>query len=176
MCWLIFSCISGARVRKGLILLLLLLPMCLFSAPSFGYSLAPVGVTTPSGSYGGLTVAIIFSPFPEVHAGDLHLSADFSPVPPFFESAALTLSLPLLSTLRNPFSWAFSNPVLWTPTLTVGAQYRMRDEWNLLLGFSPFAFQDKHFIYEAIAPFAVYSILYKNWGWGMYIFRFSYFF
>ena len=163
-------------MRKIQIVIVLLASFNLHSAPAFGYSLAPVGVVTPSGSYGGLTASFIFSPYPDVHAGDIRIGVDLSAVYPFFESASLLMSMPVFSTPENPFSWAFMNPVLWTPSISLGVQYRLHNEWNMILGLSPLAFRDSHFIYEALSPFALYSILSGEWGWGIYVFRFSYFF
>ena len=164
-------------MRKILIAAVLLLSSSFLAAsPSFGYSLAPVGVVTPSGSYGGLSISAIFAPYDEAHAGDIAVTVDLSPVKPFFEGVSMTFSSPVFRLLEHPFSWAFTNSVVWAPVFTAGVQYRLGNEWNMLVGFAPLAFQDTHFVYEFFSPFAIYSIKADEWGWGCYILRFSYFF
>ena len=156
--------------------LLLLASSSLFAAPSFGYSLAPVGAMTATGNYGGLTISAIFSPSKELHTGDISVSVDLSPVTPFFEGVKMNVSTPLFILLDHPFPWIFSNQVLWAPTLMAGAQYRLKNDWSLLFGIAPFTFQDTHFVYEFLSPYAIYSFTSEKWGWGMYVMRFSYFF
>lgn len=156
--------------------ILILSSSFLAASPAFGYSLAPVGVVTPSGSYGGLSISAIFAPYDEAHAGDIAVTVDLSPVKPFFEGVSMTFSSPVFRLLRHPFSWVFTNSVLWAPVFTAGVQYRLGNEWNMIVGFAPLAFQDTHFVYEFFSPFAIYSIEADEWGWGCYILRFSYFF
>lgn len=164
-------------MKKLLIVLLILLSSIpIFSSVSFGYSLAPVGAMTPTGNYGALTISAVFSPYKETHIGDIELSADISPVYPFFEGARAKLSTPVFMLLDHPFEWAFSNPIIWSPLLSVGAEYRLMNEWSITMGLSPFAFQSTHFIYEFLSPYAIYSITSDKWGWGMYVVKFSYFF
>ena len=87
----------------------------------------------------------------------------------------LSLSTPLFRLLDHPFNWAFSNPTMWAPVVSAGVQYRIGNEWNARIGLSPLSFQSVNFVYELLSPFASYSITAKDWGWGIYIFRFSYF-
>lgn len=148
----------------------------LAAAPSFGYSLAPVGVSLPSGSYGGITASVIFAPSGESHFGDIALSVDLAPAYPFFEGVSLVVSTPVFRAFRHPFEWAFNNDVVWAPVINAGGQYRLGNEWNVLLGLSPFVFQSTHFVYEFLSAYASYTIDLDKWGWGLYIFRFSYFF
>ena len=163
---------------KRFIILLMLLPLALSlpAAPTAGYSLAPVGVSLPSGSYGGLTCSVIFSPAGEKHFGDVSLSVDLAPTAPYFEGVALTLSTPVFRSIGHPFDWAFNNKTVWAPVLSAGVQYRLGDEWNVVMGLAPFSFQSTHFVYEFLSPLAFYSVTCSEWGWGIYIMRFSYFF
>ncbi len=163
-------------MKKILIPLFLLLSLSLSASPEFGYSLSPVGVSLPSGNYGGLNAAFIFAPSGEKHYGDITLSVDLAPTDPYFEGVMLSVSTPLFRVLNHPFSWAFSNPVVWAPVLGAGVQYRLGNEWNVFFSLSPFVFQEVHFVYELLSPFASYSITHESWGWGIYVFRFSYFF
>ena len=128
-------------MKKILIVIILFLSMALGASPTVGYSLAPVGVSLPSGNYGGLNAAFIFAPAGEKHFADITLSVELAPTHPYFEGVMLSLSTPLFRFLDHPFNWAFSNPTMWA----------------------------------LLSPFASYSITAKDWGWGIYIFRFSYF-
>ncbi len=148
----------------------------LHSSPSFGYSLSPLGASTPSGSYGGLSASLILSPDKDLHIGDIRVQVDLSPTKPFFEGVSAWASSPVFSLLDHPFGWAFSNPVLWTPTLSAGIQYRLGGEWSIVGGFAPLAFQDTHFVYELLSPYILWSISDGTLGWGLYVMRFSYFF
>ena len=173
----ISSLISEADMKKILLAVIILLSAFnIFSSASFGYSLAPVGAMTPTGNYGALTISAIFSPYKETHIGDMELAIDLSPVYPFFESARARIQSPVFLLLHHPFSWMFHNSVIWSPLLSFGAEYRLRNEWSITMGLSPFAFQNTHFIYEFFSPYAIYSITSDKWGWEMYIMRFSYFF
>ena len=164
-------------MRKILIAAVLLLSSSFLAAsPTFGYSLAPVGAVTPSGSYGGLSISAIFAPYDEAHAGDIAVTVDLSPVKPFFEGVSMTFSSPVFRLLEHPFSWAFTNSVVWAPVFTAGVQYRLGNEWNMLVGFAPLAFQDTHFVYELLSPYILWSISDGTLGWGLYVMRFSYFF
>ena len=166
-------------MRKAILILLLLLSIsALPAAPSFGYSLSPVGVSFPSSSYGALSLSAVLAPTGDVHAGDITLSVDLSPVKPFFEGVSLLISMPVFRLLDHPFDWAFTNSVIWAPSISAGVQYRLGNEWNVLMGFSPLSFQDTAFIYEFLSPFAAYSYSGEDsgWGWGMYVMRFAYFF
>ena len=167
---------SEAEMRRIPVLFLFIMSTLPISSAALGYSLAPVGVMSPSAEYGGLTASFIFSPYEDVHAGDISISVDLAPVEPFFEGVSVAVSSPLFLTSDHPFSWAFSNPVLWAPRLSAGAWYRLGGSWEVMAGLAPFAFQDTHFIYEFLSPFALYSITAERWGWGMYVMRFSYFF
>ena len=112
----------------------------------------------------------------DLHIGDIRVQVDLSPTKPFFEGVSAWASSPVFSLLDHPFGWAFSNPVLWTPTLSAGIQYRLGGEWSIVGGFAPLAFQDTHFVYELLSPYILWSISDGTLGWGLYVMRFSYFF
>ena len=153
---------------------MLLLPSSL-TAVSFGYSLAPVGQFSGSEPYGGLTASAILS-FNQDHAGDIEISADFTPYGTFFESARIQVSLPMLLMTDHVFNPLFPNPVVWSPRIGTGFQYRMGNEFNLLISLSPFAFHDKAYSFEFFSPYVLYEILGGKWGWGIYVMKFSCFF
>ena len=161
-------------MKRILMLVLLILPCALY-AVSFGYSLAPVGQFSGSEPYGGLTAAAILS-FNSDHAGDIELSADFTPYGTFFESARIQVSLPMLLIHDHVFNALFPNPVVWSPRIGTGFQYRMGNEFNLVVGISPFAFHDKAYSFEFFSPYVLYEVLKRQWGWGIYVMKFSCFF
>ena len=161
-------------MKRILMMVLLVLP-CTLYAVSFGYSLAPVGQFSGSEPYGGLTAAAILS-FNSDHAGDIELSADFTPYGTFFESARIQVSLPMLLIHDHVFNALFPNPGGWSPRLGTGFQYRMGNEFNLVVGISPFAFHDKAYSFEFFSPYVLYEILKQQWGWGIYVMKFSCFF
>lgn len=161
-------------MKRILMMVLLVLPCALY-AVSFGYSLAPVGQFSGSEPYGGLTAAAILS-FNSDHAGDIELSADFTPYGTFFESARIQVSLPMLLIHDHVFNALFPNPVIWSPRIETGFQYRMGNEFNLVVGISPFAFHDKAYSFEFFSPYVLYEVLKQQWGWGIYVMKFSCFF
>ena len=161
-------------MKRILMMVLLILPCALY-AVSFGYSLAPVGQFSGSEPYGGLTAAAILS-FNSDHAGDIELSADFTPYGTFFESARIQVSLPMLLIHDHVFNALFPNPVVWSPRIGTGFQYRMGNEFNLVVGISPFAFHDKAYFFEFFSPYVLYEVLKQQWGWGIYVMKFSCFF
>ena len=161
-------------MKRILMMVLLILPCALY-AVSFGYSLAPVGQFSGSEPYGGLTAAAILS-FNSDHAGDIELSADFTPYGTFFESARIQVSLPMLLIHDHVFNALFPNPVVWSPRIGTGFQYRMGNEFNLVVGISPFAFHDKAYSFEFFSPYVLYEVLKQRWGWGIYVMKFSCFF
>lgn len=162
------------RMRRIILLLLLLIPSSLYSV-SFGYSLAPVGQFSGQEPYGGLTAAAVVSFNPD-HAGDIELSMDLTPYGTFFESARVQVSLPMLLLTDHAFNALFPNPVVWSPRIGTGFQYRMGNEFNLLVSLSPFAFHDKSYSFEFFSPYVLYEILEGRWGWGLYVMKFSCFF
>ena len=161
-------------MKRILMMVLLVLP-CTLYAVSFGYSLAPVGQFSGSEPYGGLTAAAILS-FNSDHAGDIELSADFTPYGTFFESARIQVSLPMLLIHNHVFNALFPNPVVWSPRIGTGFQYRMGNEFNHVVGISPFAFHDKAYSFEFFSPYVLYEVLKQQWGWGIYVMKFSCFF
>lgn len=161
-------------MRRIILLLLLLIPSSLYSV-SFGYSLAPVGQFSGQKPYGGLTAAAVISFNPD-HAGDIELSMDLTPYGTFFESARVQVSLPMLLLTDHAFNALFPNPVVWSPRIGTGFQYRMGNEFNLLVSLSPFAFHDKAYSFEFFSPYVLYEILEGRWGWGLYVMKFSCFF
>lgn len=163
-------------MRRVLLFVFITLSLVSFlPAASFGYSLAPVGQVSGHGAYGGLTASFIMS-FDRNHAGDIEVAADFTPYGTFFESAKVQISTPMLLMTDHVFNALFPNPVVWSPRIGTGFQYRMGNEFNILVSVSPFAFHDWSYSFEFFSPYIVKSLVDNDWGWGMYIMKFSCFF
>lgn len=150
----------------------LLISLTLFAAIGGGYSISPVGEKFGEESFGGASLSFYFSPTGLRNIGkveaDVLLSLDKS----VFRGVNLTLSSPLFQTVSHPFNYAFSNKVLWQPTLAVGTQYRVGNELRMLVSLSPFVFQDAAFMYEILSPYFFFDKN-GNWGWGITIMKFS---
>lgn len=156
--------------------LLFLSSLSLFAAPSIGYSLGLVGGSTPRDAYGAVNIALIISPDRHIHAGDLEISVDLSGYGTVFQSANVKLYTPIYMTTKHIFNSLFPNTIVWSLMLGTGVEYRLGNEWSILLSLSPFYFHDNNYAFEFFAPYILYSITAEEWGWGMYVIRFSYFF
>ena len=159
-----------------LILILISLAMPAAAKPAVGYSIAPVGEMGANGAFGALNLAFMVSMESSVHAGDIELSVNLSTYGRVFQGADLRVSTPLFAVTDHPFNALFPNTMMWAPKLSVGALFRMPDDWNVTIGLSPFAFHDTDYVFEFFSPYILYSITHDKWGWGMYVVRFSYFF
>lgn len=148
----------------------------LYASVAFGYSIAPVGEKSPLGdSFGALNTSFVLSSWKEKHIADIELGVNLSLVDPFFNGVDIKVSSPIFLSRYNPFSFIFPNSVYWSPRLSVGAEYRLDDEWNLYLSLAPLSFQDTGYIYEFFSPYALYNIDENSWGYGLYIMRFTVF-
>ena len=162
--------------RLLIVLMILSSSFSLGSSPALGYSLAPVGQSGPRETYGAVNAALFLSMDRESHAGDFEVSVDLSPYGRVFQALNLRVSTPFFAVTEHPFNVLFPNTVLWAPKLSLGAQYRIPDEWNVCIGLAPLSFQDTNYVFEFFSPYVLYSVADSRWGWGMYVLRFSYFF
>ena len=159
--------------RIIIVLSILASSLSIFASPGLGYGLAPVGQKDPTGgSFGGASISLFLSPSVDLHVAELESEVVLSP---WFESASFKLSTSLFTTTHHPFSWMFPNTMMWAPRIGGGMQYRDDEGWNAIISFSPLCLYDTQFMYEFLSPYALYSIDKDKWGYGVYIFRFSYF-
>ncbi len=160
-----------------LVFLFLLALSCAFASVGFGYSVAPVGQREIDidDSFCAISLAGLFSIDIDHHYLDMELDVLLSPVHPFFNGINLLFSCNPFELKNHPFKFIFSNPVLWSPKITAGVQYRLGSEYNLVLGLSPLLFLDPKYMYEFFSPYAIYNWEENKWGYGIYIMKFSFF-
>lgn len=161
--------------KLTIFMILLILSVSLFAGVGGGYSLYPVGERVGDESFGGAGVSAFFSPTGIKNIGKMEVAALFAMKSPFFRGVDAKISTPVFQSVDHPFNYVFSNKVLWQPTIAIGAQYRVGNEWRWSLSLSPFVFQDMSFTYEILSPYVSFD---KDWklGWGLTIMKFSAFF
>ncbi len=163
--------------RISLFCALALLACSLFAKAGFGYSIAPFGESAADkDDFFALSTAFIFSPDAVHHIGDIEADVALSYTKPYFNGVKLKISSPLFILKNHPFNFLFPNSVLWAPKLSVGGEYRMDKDFALYFSLAPLAFFDTEFSYEFFTPFGLYDFDKKEFGWGMYIMRFSVYF
>ncbi len=152
------------------VLVLVLVFSSLSASSAFTYSFSQVGEKYEDGSFGAMTVAMGFSPMKERPYGMVEVSAllGFSR---FFRGVDMSLSTPIVCLSGDFFSYAFSNSVLWEPTVGFLAQYRVEgDRWRLGVMLSPFKFSDTSFSYEFLSPYIAWSLDGER-AWGIRIMK-----
>lgn len=163
--------------RLSLLFALALLSFSLFAKAGFGYSIAPFGESAADKEdFFALSTSLIFTPNLEHHIGDIEADVALSYTKPYFNGVKLKVSSPVFVLKNHPFNFLFPNSVLWAPKVSVGGEYRMDKDLALYFSLSPLAFFDTEFSYEFFTPFGLYDFDRKEFGWGMYIMRFSVYF
>ncbi len=143
--------------RTTMIIALVLLATALAASPAFTYSFSQVGERCGDSSFGSFTAAVGFSPIKEKPYGAVEVSALFG-FNRFFQGVDISLSTPLLTLSNDVFSYAFSNRVLWEPTIGFLTQYRLNGRrWMFGFFVSPFKFTDSSFSYEFLSPYFTFS-------------------
>lgn len=154
----------------ALILVLVLSLLTLGASSAFTYSISQVGERYGDAGFGAATLSLGFSPFKERTYGMVEVSAllGFSE---FFRGFDISLSTPLVCLSNDFFSYAFSNRVLWEPTVGFLAQYRSDGgRWMLGALLSPFRFSDTSFCYEFLSPYMTMSLDGKT-AWGIRVMK-----
>ncbi len=140
------------------IIILILAAASLTASPAVTYSFSQVGEKCGNGSFGSFTVALGFSPEKEKPYGAVELSALIG-FDRFFQGVDISLSTPVVALSNDVFSYAFSNRVLWEPTIGLLAQYRLSGErWHFGFLVSPFKFTDSSFSYEFMSPYFTFGL------------------
>lgn len=143
--------------RITLIVVFLLLSSLLFAQSAFTYSLSQMGEKSSSTSFGSLSLSLGFAPIREKHYGLVETNVLLG-WNKFFRGFDIVLSTPLFTSSRDVFSYAFSNRVLWEPTVGFMASYRQNGSmWMLGALFSPFKFADTSFSYEFLSPYVLFG-------------------
>ncbi len=144
--------------KKILIVFMCILISGLLSASSaFTYSLSQMGERSSSSSFGSLSLSVGFAPIKEKHYGLVETNVLLG-WNKFFRGLDFVVSTPLFTSSDDIFSYAFSNKVLWAPTVGFMAGYREEDgKWMLGALISPFKFADTSFSYEFLSPYMLFG-------------------
>ena len=143
--------------RITLIAVLILLVAALGASPAFTYSFSQVGEKCGNESFGSFTAAVGFSPMKEKPYGAVEVGVLLG-FDRFFRGVDMSLSTPVVTLSNDVFSYAFSNRVLWEPTVGFLAQYRIvGNRWMLGVVISPLKFTDSSFSYEFL-PLTSHSV------------------
>ncbi len=157
--------------RRLITVLVLVLVLSSLSATSaFTYSFSQVGEKYDDAGFGAMTLSFGFSPIKERPYGMVEVSAilGFSE---FFRGVDMSISTPIVCLSNDVFSYAFSNRVLWEPTVGFLAQYRTAGQrWMLGVMISPFKFSDTNFSYEFLSPYITWSLDGER-AWGIRIMK-----
>lgn len=156
--------------RITAVLCALLFLSVISASPAFTYSFSQVGEKCGDESFGSFSVALGFSPVKEKPYGAVEVSALLG-FDRFFRGVDMSISTPVL-TLSDPvFSYAFSNRVLWEPTVGFLTQYRTEgNRWMLGVMVSPLKFTDSSFYYEFLSPYFTFGFNGEK-AWGIRIMK-----
>ena len=156
--------------RITLIAVLILLAAALGASPAFTYSFSQVGEKCGNESFGSFTAAVGFSPMKEKPYGAVEVGVLLG-FDRFFRGVDMTLSTPVVTLSNDVFSYAFSNRVLWEPTVGFLAQYRtVGNRWMLGVMISPLKFTDSSFSYELLSPYITFGFNGEK-AWGIRIMK-----
>lgn len=143
--------------RITLIVVCLLLSSLLFAQSAFTYSVSQMGEKSSSDSFGSLSLSLGFTPIKEKHYSLVETNVLLG-WNKFFRGIDFVISSPLFTSSNEVFSYAFSNTVLWEPTVGFMASYRQNNgKWMLGALFSPFKFVDTSFSYEFLSPYILFG-------------------
>ena len=156
--------------RITLIAVLILLAAALGASPAFTYSFSQVGEKCGNESFGSFTAAVGFSPMKEKPYGAVEVGVLLG-FDRFFRGVDMSLSTPVVTLSNDVFSYAFSNRVLWEPTVGFLAQYRtVGNRWMLGVMISPLKFTDSSFSYEFLSPYFTFGFNGEK-AWGIRIMK-----
>lgn len=157
-------------MRRIVILAIVFVILLPLGASALTYSFSQNGETIGEDSFGSLALGLGFSPFKEKGYLETEIISyfDFSAS---FRGFDLALSTPIILSSDEIFSYAFSNRVLWEPTLGVQVQYRrVGDNWLLGFFLSPLKFADTSFSYELLSPYFSFDLNGEH-GWGIRVIK-----
>lgn len=156
--------------RTLFIIIFILAATVAAASPAVTYSFSQMGEKCGESSFGSFTVALGFSPEKEKPYGAVEVSALLG-FDRFFQGVDISLSTPILTLSNDVFSYAFSNRVLWEPTIGLIAQYRSSGEmWMFGFLVSPFKFTDSSFSYEFLSPYFTFG-LDGGRAWGIRVMK-----
>lgn len=156
-----------------IVLILLFLSMSLFASSAFTYALSQVGEKYEDESFGSMSVTLGFAPLKEKQYGIVEVTTLLG-WNRFFRGMDLSVSTPLFTLSNEVFSYAFSNRVLWEPSVGFLTQYRMDgNRWMMGFLLSPFKFADTSFSYEFLSPYFTFGLFDGKMAYGVRIMKVS---
>ncbi len=156
-----------------IVLIILFLSMSLFASSAFTYALSQVGEKYEDESFGSMSVTLGFAPLKEKQYGIVEVTALLG-WNRFFRGMDLSVSTPLFTLSNDVFSYAFSNRVLWEPSVGFLTQYRMDgNRWMMGFLLSPFKFADTSFSYEFLSPYFTFGLSDGKMAYGVRIMKVS---
>ncbi len=158
-------------MKKTVSIGVIILIACILTAsPAVTYSFSQMGEKCGEASFGSFTAALGFSPEKEKPYGAVEVGVLLG-FDRFFQGVDISLSTPLVALSNDVFSYAFSNRVLWEPTIGVVAQYRISGErWMFGFLVSPFKFTDSSFSYEFLSPYFTFGLNGER-AWGIRVMK-----
>ena len=156
--------------KLALAVTFMLLAAMLAASPAFTYSFSQVGEKCNDESFGSFTAAIGFSPMKEKPYGAVEVGVLLG-FDRFFQGVDMSISTPFVTLSNDVFSYAFSNRVLWEPTIGFLAQYRVSgSRWMIGVVISPLKFTDSSFSYEFLSPYITFGFNGEK-AWGIRIMK-----
>lgn len=92
-----------------------------------------------------------------------------------FTGLNVDLSFSTFRLYYHPFDFMFTNPVIWSPRISVGVVWDSGWKTAWRFGLSLLDFQDVHFSYSFLRPFVNFDFDFDYVGWGIDLFRVTYF-
>lgn len=144
--------------RIIVITLLLVCSLSLFASPSSSFALSRVGEQSVDTSFGALSFSMGLLPFGKADGRlytELSLLVGFDK--PLFRGIDLAIYYPFVRVANDFFSYAFSNTVIYEPSIALLSQYRRGGLVSFGFSLSPLKFSDMSFCYELFSPYLSFS-------------------
>lgn len=145
--------------RIILIILLLVCSLSIFASPSPAFAFSRVGEKcVDSSSFGALSFSAGLLPFGKADGRlytELSLLVGFDK--PLFKGLDCAIYYPIIRVANDFFSYAFSNTVVYEPSVALITQYRRDGLLSFGFALSPLKFSDMSFCYELFSPYLSFS-------------------
>lgn len=146
--------------RIILITLLLVCSLSLFASPSPSpaFAFSRVGEKCADSSFGALSFSAGLLPFGKADGRlytELSLLVGFDK--PLFRGVDCAIYYPIIRVANDFFSYAFSNTVIYEPSVALITQYRRDGLLSFGFALSPLKFSDMSFCYELFSPYLSFS-------------------
>lgn len=144
--------------RVILIMLLLVCSLSLFASLSPTFALSQVGEKNVDNSFGSLSFSLGLLPYGKADGRlytELSLLVGFDK--PLFKGVDWAIYYPIIRVANDFVSYAFSNTVVYEPSVAFLSQYRRDGSFSFGLALSPLKFSDMSFCYELFSPYFSFS-------------------